>query len=697
MGIPGLYSQWLRDRELVQPSFTFAMRELAPDEKVCVCIDMNTLIHEIAQYVFGYGNWENRAGAVYDLATGITQLKKDLGDALKAILTKLGFGKKPLQEETIQGCVLCIDGVAPAAKTAQQRQRRFGSKSQPVFDKNLITPGTDFMRDLHIWLQDTFLPNEREYFPETLIYSSYLDPGEGEHKMFRILRENQKLVPLQRIIVWGKDADLVVLSIMQSKTCYVVHNDTYPPPGGRSYETVVDIPKAKVDLERDLGPENIGLNFALLMCFVGNDFIPKLPSMQDIGFGISRILTIANIFRKDKPLALTDENGNIHWNVLADYIELLTQDINALWDNILSAQVKFPFEPFTKFTSLQDVTATYPDEQPIPVLANLWYTKYAAERNRDYWEEFIQNVPDEGEEFLANIDQMVENYLTTLAWVVLYYLSSGESVNRDWYYPHFAAPFLEDIHTHCDIRSGVPSQYFIGHKKTRLNDSFTPYMQLVSVLPEWQYPLVPTPLQGLFTSKSFIYDLMVTEFVTENGGTNVEHANISVIPFVERNRIRDAVTPLEIPEPPVTPPVSISYPDAAKERRRRLLIPGRGRGRGRAPPRGGRVVPRPQHMGLPPGVSHTAVTTEAPLPREITRTLTVEKPPPRPQAGAQPTPPRPRESIEQPPRSERTALSPKKVYREAKTTVQEPVQEPATLSTTTSILETSPNTQEFWQ
>jgi 5'-3' exoribonuclease 1 len=64
---------------------------------------------------------------------------------------------------------IAVDGVAPRAKLNQQRSRRFraardrkeamenagktGDNSGDVFDSNCITPGTEFMYHLSVWLK----------------------------------------------------------------------------------------------------------------------------------------------------------------------------------------------------------------------------------------------------------------------------------------------------------------------------------------------------------------------------------------------------------------------------------------------------------------------------------------------------------------------------------------------------------------
>jgi 5'-3' exonuclease len=101
---------------------------------------------------------------------------------------------------------IAFDGLVPYAKIVQQRYRRFKISEQGVFDRNQISPGTQYMLDLETELRlqfsDIEISGTREY-------------GEGEHKIFQWLR---RLDPHDRtrIAIYGLDADLVLIALAQS-------------------------------------------------------------------------------------------------------------------------------------------------------------------------------------------------------------------------------------------------------------------------------------------------------------------------------------------------------------------------------------------------------------------------------------------------------------------------------------------------
>jgi 5'-3' exonuclease len=99
-----------------------------------------------------------------------------------------------------------LDGLVPYAKIVQQRYRRMKKPEPALFDKHQISPGTPFM----IELEDTL----RFCFPDCIL-SGTDERGEGEHKIFKWL---QAMQPSERqdILIYGMDADLVLISVAQS-------------------------------------------------------------------------------------------------------------------------------------------------------------------------------------------------------------------------------------------------------------------------------------------------------------------------------------------------------------------------------------------------------------------------------------------------------------------------------------------------
>ena len=97
-----------------------------------------------------------------------------------------------------------------------------GKKTQEFFDKTLLTPGTTLMvridERLEKWVKTLDIP--------MVIYSSHLDPGEAEHKIFDYIRKNELLTSYGDTLLFGLDRDLIILSLLSSqRNLYIVQDD----------------------------------------------------------------------------------------------------------------------------------------------------------------------------------------------------------------------------------------------------------------------------------------------------------------------------------------------------------------------------------------------------------------------------------------------------------------------------------------
>ena len=97
---------------------------------------------------------------------------------------------------------IAFDGVAPVAKLEQQRNRRYKSwytknyisdsiqkKNKDEWNPAAITPGTDFMENLYKKIISFF--NIKKTYLEINI-SGTNDCGEGEHKIYKYIRNNKE-------------------------------------------------------------------------------------------------------------------------------------------------------------------------------------------------------------------------------------------------------------------------------------------------------------------------------------------------------------------------------------------------------------------------------------------------------------------------------------------------------------------------
>lgn len=216
-------------------------------------------------------------------------------------------------------------------------------KNHRVFDTNLITPGTPFMDKLAASLRywTTYKLNMDPAWKDIkVIISDSTVPGEGEHKIMDFIRSQRSSPdhdPNTRHVMYGLDADLIMLGLATHEAHYrVLREDVFQQANGRGCRICGQeghkaaecqgVLRAKVGefgekqkvpedkpfiwlhveilreyLDAELKVPDLPFRFDLeraiddwvFMCFfVGNDFLPHIPSLEIRENGIDVLITI---------------------------------------------------------------------------------------------------------------------------------------------------------------------------------------------------------------------------------------------------------------------------------------------------------------------------------------------------------------------------------------------------------------------
>ena len=195
---------------------------------------------------------------------------------------------------------IAIDGPAPRTKMEQQRQRRLKSANEKkIWDTNQITPGTKFMNQLN-----TFLKNKCKDLPIPYIISDSNEPGEGEHKIMKYI---DNLPQSSNSVIYGLDADLIMLSMLRKSNIYLLRERTeFNIENLDTSYVFCNINLLKKHLIESIkkpyfkiSNETI-LNDYLFICFLlGNDFIINSPSINIRYKGIKYLLDTYNTIQNE--------------------------------------------------------------------------------------------------------------------------------------------------------------------------------------------------------------------------------------------------------------------------------------------------------------------------------------------------------------------------------------------------------------
>jgi 5'-3' exonuclease len=349
-----------------------------------------------------------------------------------------------------------VDGVVPMAKMRQQRLRRFKShwtaaeeirigksEAKPRWDTNAITPGTAFMERLGDALRACTSSGL------TWIVSTADEPGEGEHKAMAGIRG---CVELDSHVVYGLDADLIILSLLQRVNqmwlfreaieCGDIQYNAFNEEEYRYFS----IHKLKEHITK--GQDGFYLlDYCMAMSFMGNDFLPHGLSLKLKDGGHDLLLEMLHEVRK-RHSALILNGHTYYWNIAAlqDCIKWLADREEGWVQKHCSAKVGQRFQP-ARGSSPLEVTVDEWNKTPLRAceeLALVQSIQTSVDRKtsvslRDDWKE----VYHERWLHTANTNPIVHQYLTGLNWIVQYY--TGEPINKEWCYPWFLPPLWSDM------------------------------------------------------------------------------------------------------------------------------------------------------------------------------------------------------------------------------------------------------------
>lgn len=552
MGVPKFYYQFLQ-----QTGYPHVTQRGLPPYVSSLLIDFNSLIHESAQLVYAYGE-----GAVGELGAQRQKLVAKADPAYLELELHNAIANKILQLVTMvqprEILVLAVDGVAPAAKINQQRQRRYRAgkerKSGAVFDSNAITPGTDFMFRLDSFLS-RWVVSSYAQLPPKVVYSGHLVAGEGEHKIMDLIR-NGTVVGDGAHVLYGMDSDLVMLSLIAPLDhIFLMREDV---------NDVININNLRSGLREDVRTPTVLDDFVVFMFLLGNDFLPHQPSFGGMSEAIQHMLGLLRTHR----LELT-RNRALHVPDLLKFLELLEGGEPQELAQVSVLDTKHPSRMF----------AYALNRYPKPVFdfyrfRNGWYANALGARNPAGTLDFRVDE--------ARVVEMATFYLQGMQWIYQYYKSGMKGLSWEYVYPYFHTPLLGDVAS--VLRRQLP-------KLETGSVAISPLAQLLTVLPPSSFGLLPKELKSLTQFGSPILDIYPSDFEIEMDGFNSDWQGLTLVPPVEIVRVIEAVRLTSIPEAKrqkydqgedlvLNRTPEMEELRQRDERFNRLINQGRGRGRG---------------------------------------------------------------------------------------------------------------------
>lgn len=387
---------------------------------------------------------------------------------------------------------IAFDGVAPVAKLEQQKTRRYKSIYQQSIEKELnpeynspkwstlnITPGTQFMEKLSKCIIKTF--NSKKY-----IVSTSDKCGEGEHKLFHDIRNNEHY-KTETTVIYGLDADLIMLSLLHVKYCDKILLYRETPEFIKSIDSTLNpnelygfnINELSSKICQELKSENNTFNSVrtsddyVFICFLlGNDFIPHIPYLNIRTNGIVHLLDAYNsLFSTNKSKYIINENQKINWTSFKELVNHLSKHEVEYMEQEYEIRNDLKYQnistPMEKFNLLPCFNRK--DEIYIQPGQKYWKNRYYKVLfNKEYNEQ--------------NIKCICINYLEAIEWTFKYY--NEGCPDWRWKYNYNYPPLMSDLLKY------IP--YFdTNFIKENTHKPVSQKVQLAYVLPKEYLDLLP--------------------------------------------------------------------------------------------------------------------------------------------------------------------------------------------------------------
>lgn len=471
-------------------------------------IDCNGLFHMSAQKIFQYGNFKPTYQVlIKENNYTKQQVFEDVCNSIEKILITINPTKR---------LILCVDGPAPLSKCCQQRKRRFKAsverENDSTFDSNALSPGTEFMDHLckYIeWFIRKRLTENPLWQNLEIIYSPCSVPSEGEQKLMNYLRKYGS--KSESYMIHGLDADLIMLSLLSHyPRFYVLRDDTYDRMNdyllvdiGSVRKQIIDIMKWETeDNEYKFNSECVINDFVFLCFFMGNDFLPHVPSLEIIEGGIEVILQVCKNVGETHGHITRNTKGNIVFSThaLTKFLEVIAESEKALFEQKFKHRMRyFPDDLLTKHMEYID------NEYKINV------DNYIVEYNQKHFEN-------------EDIEKICHSYLTGLQWILTYY--TKEVPSWKWHYPYHYAPSASTM-----------LKYISSYSKPRYHKgvSSTPVLQLLSILPPKSSKLLPKVFENILSTRLKKY--CPEKIEVDVSGKKQEYQGIVLLPFIDHKII----------------------------------------------------------------------------------------------------------------------------------------------------------------
>lgn len=398
---------------------------------------------------------------------------------------------------------IAIDGTVPMGKMYKQRNRRYKkiyddrtlsklknkwSVENKSFDTTCISPGTEFMSKLsnriknYIQIGAFHTQNNKSKY--TIIFSDSSVPGEGEFKIFEFIRN---IVGDKQCVIYGLDADLIMLSIISKINGILLLREAIKDDVTTEFEYFdIDVTKLSFLKHYQLlshDTDTVFEDLNILLMLGGNDFVQSFINTRIRENGFKKLMkaytalidqNIQNKYLYDK------ENESVNMTAFSKLIELLLIDEST--EMFLESRIK----PY--FAKKEDIV-TYEQDK-----SNYEHLHYSCKNNMEHhlFDQYTSLMKSKADTIVDvykihyfngnDINQVCNEYIKSIIWTINYY--KGKILSHDFYYKYSCAPFMEDLIEYLKRNKNIVIEFEKG-------TFYSPLEQLLIILPYESRHLLP--------------------------------------------------------------------------------------------------------------------------------------------------------------------------------------------------------------
>ena len=457
---------------------------------------------------------------------------------------------------------IAIDGVAPIAKMKQQRQRRYKSVNDKALFDNIkrkhnkeittywnnsaITPGTKFMKKLTNRIID-YCKELKKLKNIKIIFSTAETPAEGEHKLLQHIRNSNNDY---KYVVYGLDADLIFLSLSANRdNIYLMRESNEINKNNKEVFNLVDIDILKkciieqiseVMLKHELDKEKIIRDFIFICYFLGNDFLPHVPSIDIKCFDKNNINGLDLVLQA---YSNTFDSLNEYLIIYDDKIRYNLEFLQLFLDYLSSFEEEFFINMYNNKKRFYKIDFQDSYEVEKNKIENLLFRidddiELGKDAKDDYKFRYYKKYYNSE----INQNELVKyscyKYVEGLIWIANYYFNKCES--WDWYFPFDHAPFVSDLADNL-------KRFNLEEIKFNYDSApLKPIEQLLCILPNKSNYLVPKEYRWLMcNANSPIINLYPDSFELDLLYKSKYWECIPILPDLEIDSVKKEVSKID--------------------------------------------------------------------------------------------------------------------------------------------------------